>query len=162
MTKTRLVFASVLIVIVFVLSSGQTQTPLENLSWLSGCWEGRQGEALVEEHWSKPEGQSMLGFRRTLKDNKTKSSEFLQIRELSTGLEYLAQSPQAMKRVSFKLIKAENARYVFENAINEFPQRIIYEKQGAMMMNTVEGTLNGKPEQQEFVMRRVRCNDPTN
>src|SRR5262245_4544929 len=162
MTKTRLVFASVLIVIVFVLSSGQTQPPLENLSWLSGCWEGRQGDALVEEHWSKPEGQSMLGFQRTLQDNKTKSSTFLQIRELSSGLEHVLQSPQGEKRVSFKLSKADNGRYVFENAINDFPQRIIYERQGAMMMNSVEGMLNGKQKREEFVMRRVRCNEPTN
>ena len=161
MNNRKLVSALTLSFFLVALGSAQTQPALQNLSWLSGCWEGRQGEALVEEHWSKPEGQTMLGFSRTLKDNKTVSYEFLQIRESSSGLEYMPQ-PQGGERVSFKLIKADNGRYTFENPTHDFPQRIIYERQGAMMMASIEGLLKGKPERQEFVMRRVRCNEPQN
>jgi Domain of unknown function (DUF6265) len=161
MTNRRLVLAATLIVSSFAFSSAQTQPGLENLSWLSGCWEGRQSESLVEEHWSKPEGQSMLGFSRTLKDNKTVSYEFMQIREMAMGLEYVAQ-PQGGQKVSFKLVKSDNGKYVFENATHDFPQRIVYERQGAMMMTSIDGLLKGKQERQEFIMRRVRCNEPAN
>jgi hypothetical protein len=161
MSHKTFMFA-VVFVVMFV-TTGRAQNPpaLNSLSWLSGCWEGRQGEALIEEHWSKPEGQSMLGFSRTLKDVKTVRYAFLQMRQMPTGLEYMLAAGE-LQRVSFKLAKADNGRYVFESAAHDFPQRIIYERQGAMMMTSVEGLLKGKPEKLEFIMRRVRCNEPTN
>jgi hypothetical protein len=43
----------------------QQRASLEDLSWLTGCWEGRQGKAVRDEIWSKPGGGSMLGLGRT-------------------------------------------------------------------------------------------------
>lgn len=155
----NLVFATTILMMVVGLNLGQTKPSLDNLSWLSGCWEGRQGEALIEEHWSKPEGQSMLGFSRTIRNEKTVSYEFLQIREDAGGLTYLPQ-PQGGERVAFKLNKFDQVKYTFENAAHDFPQRIIYERQGLMLLASIEGSLKGKPERQEFLMKKVRCNEP--
>jgi hypothetical protein len=152
-----------LLVLVLIAAScfGQTKSTLENLSWLSGCWEGRDGDSLLEEHWSKPEGQSMLGFGRTIKNNKTASYEFLQIREEMGGLVYLPQV-QGAPPVQFRLSSYDKDKFVFENPTHDFPQRIIYERQNLMLLAAIEGLQKGKPVREEFLMKRVRCNDPMN
>ena len=40
----------------------KTRCRLSDMSWLSGCWQGRKGTAVLEEIWSKPSGGSMLGY----------------------------------------------------------------------------------------------------
>src|SRR4030095_16742040 len=131
MKRTNL--SLVLLVLIAASCLGQTKSPLENLSWLSGCWEGRDGDSLLEEHWSKPEGQSMLGFGRTIKNNKTVSYEFLQIREEMGGLVYLPQL-QGGAPVPFRLTAFDKDKFVFENPSHDFPQRIIYQRQNLMLL----------------------------
>ncbi len=150
-----------LILALFVTSAfGQTKPTLNQLSWLSGCWEGRQGDSLLEEHWSKPEGESMLGFGRTIKNNKTVSYEFLHIRD-SAGLVYIAQL-QGGQAIQFRLTNQDPDKFTFENATHDFPQKIIYQRQGAMLLAAIEGLQKGKQVREEFLFKRVRCNDVTN
>jgi hypothetical protein len=150
-----------LIALVISSSVAQTKAPLENLSWLSGCWEGRDGESLIEEHWSKPEGQTMLGFGRTISKEKTTTFEFLQIREEMGGLVYLPQVKGAAA-VPFRLTSFDKDKFVFENSTHNFPQRIIYQRQNLMLLAAIEGLDNGKQAREEYLMKRVRCNEPMN
>ena len=146
--------------------SGFAQTPapqgkgsLADLSWLSGCWEGRQGEAHIEEHWSKPSGGSMIGFGRTVKVNKTTTFEFMQFREQDGNLVFLPQ-PAGGARVAFPLKDSFSSRFTFENKEHDFPQRVIYERKGpGLLLATVEGTYKGKEEREEFQMKKVRCSE---
>ena len=103
----------------------------------------------------------MLGFGRTLKDNKTTFYEFLQIREEMGGLVYLPQL-QGSAAVSFKLTAFDKDKFVFENPTHDFPQRIIYQRQNLMLLAAIEGLQKGKPVREEFLMKRVRCNEPMN
>lgn len=136
----------------------QQKASLEDLSWLSGCWEGRQGEAIIEEIWSKPAGGSMLGLGRTVKDNRTVSYEFMQFREENGSLVFLPQ-PQGGPRVSFPLKDLFGEKVTFENPTHDFPQRVIYERKGpGLLLAAIEGTYKGKQEREEFQMRKVRCN----
>jgi len=64
-------------------------------SWLGGCWEGRQGNVILEEIWSKPAGGSMLGLGRRVKENRTVSFEFMEFREENRSLVFLPQSDGA-------------------------------------------------------------------
>jgi hypothetical protein len=158
--KPAFLFSFVLAMMV-VTCIGQTKSPIENLSWLSGCWEGRDGDSVLEEHWSKPEGQAMLGFGRTLKNEKTMSYEFLQIREELGGLVYLPQL-QGTAAVPFRLTAFDKDKFIFENSSHDFPQRIIYQRQNLMLLAAIEGLQHGKQIREEFLMKRVRCNEPTN
>lgn len=136
----------------------QKTATLENLAWLTGCWEGRQGQAIVEEIWSKPRGGSMIGLGRTVKDGKTTSFEFMQFREENGSLVFLPQ-PQGGERVSFPLKDSFVEKATFENLGHDFPQRVIYERKGpGLLLAAVEGTYKGKAEREEFQMRKVRCN----
>lgn len=150
-------------VLVFALSGiAQSPTPTEkaslaDLAWLTGCWEGRQGEAVIEEVWSKPGGGSMIGFGRTVKANKTTSFEFMQFREQAGSLVYLPQ-PQGGARVSFPLKDSFGGKLTFENKEHDFPQRVIYERKGpGLLLAAIEGTYKGKEEREEYQMKRVRC-----
>lgn len=136
----------------------QKKASLDDLSWLSGCWEGRQGNAILEEIWSKPAGGSMLGLGRTVKENRTVSFEFMQFREENGNLVFLPQ-PQGGARVSFPLKDSFGGRLTFENKEHDFPQRVIYERKGpGLLLAAIEGTYKGKEEREEFQMRKVRCN----
>jgi Domain of unknown function (DUF6265) len=155
---------SILVLLLFALSVGtlaQQPAPkeplLNGLAWLSGCWEGRQGEAIIEEAWSKPRGDSMIGFGRTVKGGKTTAFEFMQVREANGSLTYLPQ-PGGGERVSFPLKDSFAERFTFENKEHDFPQRVIYERKGpGLLLAAIEGTFKGKEEREEYQMKKVRC-----
>ncbi|MFN2515779.1 MAG: DUF6265 family protein [Pyrinomonadaceae bacterium] len=141
-----------------VTGSVQTKGSLGDLAWLSGCWEGRQRDAVIEEIWSKPAGLSMLGLGRTVKNGKTVSFEFMQIREENGTLVFLPQ-PQGGTRVPFPLKDTFGGKMTFENKEHDFPQRVIYERKGpGLLLASVEGLHKGKEEREEFQMKKVRCN----
>ena len=141
-----------------MIAQAQTRASLENLSWLSGCWEGRQGNAVLEEIWSKPAGGSMLGLSRTVKGEQTVSFEFMQFRQENGVLVFLPQ-PQGGTRVPFPLKDSFGGKLTFENKQHDFPQRVIYERKGpALLLAAIEGIYQGKEEREEFQMRKVRCN----
>ena len=157
MFARRTMLSVLILLIVVTISQAQKKPSLEDLSWLSGCWEGRQGDAVLEEIWSKPGGGSMLGLGRTVKANRTVSSEFMQFREENGNLVFLPQ-PQGGERVSFALKDSFGGRLTFENKEHDFPQRVIYEQKGKELLATIEGTYKGKQEREDYLMRRVRCN----
>ena len=154
----RMMVAFLLLMVMTTLSHAQAKATLEDVSWLSGCWDGRQGIAILEEIWSKPAGGTMMGLGRTVKENRTVSFEFMQFREEKGSLVFLPQ-PQGGARVSFPLKDSFGARLTFENKEHDFPQRVIYERKGpGLLLAAIEGTQQGKVERQEFQMRKVRCN----
>ncbi len=149
-----------LLILTAMVTFGQAQkkASLDDISWLSGCWEGRQGTAILEEIWSKPAGGSMLGLGRTVKENRTISFEFMQFREENESLVFLPQ-PQGGARVSFPLKDSFGSKLTFENKEHDFPQRVIYERKGpGLFLAAIEGIYKGKQEREEFQMRKVRCN----
>ena len=62
MSERRVVLSLLTLLVMVSVTQAQKKTSLEDLSWLTGCWEGRQGDAILEEIWSKPGGGSMLGL----------------------------------------------------------------------------------------------------
>ncbi len=158
MLLKRLILLTLIIPALAGVALPQNKVSLKDLSWISGCWEGRQGNAVIEEIWSKPAGGSMLGLGRTVSGNRTVSFEFMQFREEQGSLVFLPQ-PQGAPRVSFPLKDFFSGKATFENLKHDFPQRVIYERKGpGLMWASIEGTQNGKDERQEFVMHKVRCN----
>ena len=158
MLLKRLILPILVIIALAPVTLPQKKVSLQDMSWISGCWQGRQGQAVIEEIWSKPAGGSMLGLGRTVRGNRTVSFEFMQFREDQGSLVFLPQ-PQGGPRVSFPLKDYFSGKATFENLKHDFPQRVIYERKGkALMWASIEGTQNGKDERQEFVMHKIRCN----
>jgi len=130
---------------------------VEKLAWLAGCWEINSSKAVIEEHWSKPSGLSMLGFSRTVRGGKTTETEYLRIDEKDGGVVYTA-SPSGQATTSFKAVKVSDSEVVFENAQHDFPQRILYRKQANGDVNArIEGTRNGQTRGIDFPFKKVAC-----
>lgn len=132
--------------------------PVGQVAWLQGCWRATGAEAGSVEQWTAPAGGTMLGLSRTVKGGKTVAHEFLQIRETAPGkLAYIAM-PSGQATTSFALVQASANHAVFEDPAHDFPQRVIYRRDGDAVLNArIEGTLNGKAKGIDFPMQRTSC-----
>ncbi len=73
--------------------SQDARPSVNDLGWLSGCWEATRNGREINEQWMKPAGQTMLGMGRTVADGKKRGDEFLQIREEKDGTIYYVAKP---------------------------------------------------------------------
>lgn len=126
------------------------------LGWLSGCWAAPGAEAGSGEQWMTPAGGTLLGMSRTVKGGKSTAWEFLQIREVDGQLAYVAK-PHNQPEAAFKLVTLEGSSAIFENPQHDFPQRIIYKRDGDKLQARIEGTMNGKAKGKDFPLLRVSC-----
>jgi hypothetical protein len=134
----------------------QTQTEdVKQLSWLSGTWVGTEGRVEMEEHWTLPKGNSLLGLHRDVAGDRTVSFEFLRIEKATEGIVYIAQ-PQGRPPTSFRLIQSSRNRVVFENKAHDFPQRIIYWIEADTLHARVEGDQNGRLRSMEWSWKRQK------
>jgi hypothetical protein len=88
---------------------------------------------LVERHIPWP-----LGF------------EFLRIEQKGDEIVYLSMPNGRSPATPFPLKEVSGTRVVFENPTHDFPQRIIYWKDGADLRARIEGTQNGKEGSMEW------------
>jgi hypothetical protein len=105
-----------------------------------------------------PDGGTMLGMSRTVKNGKTIAHEFIQLRENEAGEVHYIAKPSGQAEASFKLARAGEREAIFENLQHDFPQRIIYrlEANGSLHAR-VEGVSNGQLKGVDFPMKRVNC-----
>ena len=135
----------------------QTGVRLDQLAWISGCWEGRGGNRISIEQWMKPAGGLMMGMSRTVVNDKVTEYEFLQIRQQGADLFYVAR-PSGQSEASFKLIRGSSREAVFENPEHDFPQRIIYRLQpDGSLLARIEGKNNGSERGIDYPMTRATC-----
>ena len=135
----------------------QTAANLDQLAWISGCWEGRGPNRVYTEYWMKPEGGLMLGMSRTVSGGKATEFEFLQIRQQASDISYIAK-PSGQTETAFKLIRNSDKEAVFENPSHDFPQRVIYRLQpDGSLVARIEGKTNAGERGIDFPMKRATC-----
>jgi hypothetical protein len=131
--------------------------PTDALAWLSGCWEQRVPNGVVEEQWSSSAGGMLLGFSRTVRRDTVREFEFVRIYSIGDTLVYDAQ-PSRQARAEFRAVGPFEPEVVFANPAHDFPQRIRYRRVGSdSLVARIEGTRNGQPRGIDFPYRRVRC-----
>src|SRR5260221_7500681 len=129
-----------------VLSSGVVQPPrptVGDVGWLSGCWAFTRNGRHVIEQWSSVEGGTLIGISRTVAGDRTIEYEFLLIRATANGLEYVAK-PSGQDEATFTSTLVSATQVVFENPAHDFPQRILYQRNGSALTAAVEGPGNGQ------------------
>jgi len=149
---------SVLLLLV-ALAPFETAAPpstVQDLAWLSGCWASVDGEAGSGETWTLPAGGTLLGVSRTVKRGKTVAHEFMQIRETGPGQIAFIALPSGQKEASFPLVRLSGKEAVFENPQHDFPQRVIYRRDGDLLTGRVEGSEGGKTKGFDFPMKRCQ------
>lgn len=102
----------------------------------------------------------MLGISRTVANGKTVEFEFTQIRQEASGEIFFIAKPSGQPEATFKMIKGSANEVVFENPQHDFPQRVIYRRQGDdRLLGRIEGVGKGKEKSVDFPMTRARCDD---
>ncbi len=139
----------------------QAQTPaapseVQRLGWMEGRWSGTKDGVTIEETWTSPAGDALLGMNKTVTGGRMVSFESLRIAATKDGVAYLA-SPQGVPPTPFKLVELGDNKVVFENKEHDFPQRILYwlDEAGAMHAR-IEGPRGGKTVSQEWVWTKAR------
>ena len=148
------------VVIVPALAFGQVAKPsLADLAWMSGCWEMSAAEKglRINEQWMSPSGGMMMGAGRTVKGGKAVDFEFLRIVEEADGIYYVAKPKANKEETRFKLVKLEAGEVIFENPAHDFPQRIIYRREGERLNARIEGSKEGKTRGLDFPYLRTKC-----
>lgn len=142
-----------------VLHTQSKTNNVKNLGWLAGCWASTDiaDQEFMSEQWMKPAGGLMLGIGRTVKKEKAVDFEFMRIEEKGDDVFFTAKPKENKEETSFKLIRSAKNEAIFENPDHDFPQRVIYRRQGNKLTGRIVGKNNGKFLGIDFPMRRAKC-----
>jgi len=125
-----------------------------SLDWLAGTWTQVKGDERVTETWIGPGNGLLVAANLTTRGAQRRSFEFLRIADTPEGFSYYA-SPGGRAPVEFKLKEQAERRVVFENGANEFPQRILYFREGDTLVARIEGAIGGKEKSAEWRFGRA-------
>lgn len=132
---------------------------LADVAFMSGCWRGEYAPGRsIEEFYSTPSANVMVGTTRYLNGNRVTMFEFSLIHADSTGV-YLTPHPRGSRSEhSFRLTRVEaGPTAYFEAPEHDYPKRIIY-RRNADGSNTAR--IDGGPDDSEasaWTMQRVAC-----
>lgn len=129
---------------------------LNRLSWLAGDWQMISGAQCIEEHWTGPSANQMIGMSRTVAGGRTVSFEFLRIEARADGVYYVAQ-PGGRPPVDFKLTTDLGPALVFANpGHSDHLKRILYTRRADDSVSArIEGENAGKPFAADFAYKRA-------
>lgn len=134
------------------------EAPVNKLSWLAGCWSHTGAEPGSMEMWSLPAGGTMLGIARTIKNGQTVEWEHTMIRETEPGKWSYVAKPSRQPEATFPIKSLSDSAVVFENPQHDFPQRIIYQRNGTDSLKArIEGVSKGKEKAFDYPMTRTQC-----
>ncbi len=156
--KIHAVRALVPLFALLVLASPGESQSLDDLAFLSGCWEGplSRGGA-IEEFYSAPSDNLIVGTTRYLRDGHTVMFEFSSIVHDSTGI-VLWPYPRGNKSADgFRLTNVDGHGAIFEAPEHDFPKRISYiiESPDVRIARIDDSTDGGQAT--EWRMERVAC-----
>lgn len=128
--------------------SGEERAGIEALGFLAGSWRGEMNGSFVEENWSRPEGNNIIGtFRWLKKDGTPAMFEMLTItREADvTRLRLRHYSPTLAAKeerdqpMTLRLAEVSGKRAVFEAERDAGDlARIVYEVKGEELAISVQ------------------------
>lgn len=124
--------------IVVALALQSFNPDVSRLGWLSGHWrtEAAANGSWTEEIWSGPDGASLLGLNRTVRGSETRAFEFMRIAADAQGPAFFV-SPSGAPPVRFAMVDARRGVVAFENRAHDYPQRIVYRREGDTLIATI-------------------------
>jgi hypothetical protein len=127
---------------------------IEALDWMNGSWSQESARETVRETWLGPANGLMAGVNLTSTASGRATFEFFRIARTAEGFSYFA-SPGGRPAVEFPVKEVGERRVVFENAAHDYPRRILYWREGAILVARIEGTLRGQARAEEWRFARV-------
>lgn len=127
---------------------------LEQINWVLGYWEMVSPEGKVTESWVRTNDSVYSGIGKyTDTAGQTLTTEEISIVLRNGELLYIPEVSGQNNGlpVIFKEASFSDTMIVFENKNHDFPQRIVYVKQGeGKMLAYIEGEMNGEPAKMEY------------
>jgi hypothetical protein len=133
-------------VLAAVLIQAAPATP--DMSWMAGYWLDCSGGREASETWSDPRGGLSVGHAVTLSGGEA-SFEVSHIGPTPAGFAYVAQ-PGGVPPTPFVVVESGPGRAVFANPENDFPTRVIYERDGDALKARIEGEIDGQARSMEW------------
>ncbi len=128
------------------------EATVAQLSWISGAWDGTGLGGTVEELWTKPDGDSMVGvFRLVGADGKLTVCELLMIEQRGKHVAYSFRHfgpgnkpwEELDKPLAFDLIRLTANEAVFESSVQTTPKRLTYTRTDDKLSVRVQGETDG-------------------
>ena len=113
---------------------------LDEVAFMAGAW-GVDG--VTVEYWLPPLRGLMVGINRDPAGSGMPFFEYLRIEARDDGIYYIA-SPRGGGTTEFRLTEASEMRAVFENPEHDFPQKIVYTRDGDRLEAEVGGERDGE------------------
>lgn len=119
--------------------------PMPLPGWMTGAWAGGEGEAWVDEFWTPPRGDLMIGAGRAGQGAKLQSFEHMRIEREADGTLVFWALPGGKNATRFVAVHADSDDVIFENAANDYPQRVRYWREGKEMKARISLLDGSKP-----------------
>jgi len=127
---------------------------IEELSWLQGQWAAVDGDNKTVEQFTGADGGVILGVSKITKGSDLDFFEFMRI-EKENGQILFKPLPFGRPGVFFTATDMAPFFVVFENLANDFPKRIVYQRESERLRIQVVGERNGQPINMEFVLEKT-------
>jgi hypothetical protein len=128
---------------------------LADIGWLTGDWQMSEGTRCVEEHWTSPSSNLLVGMSRTVESGRTTSFEFVRIEARADAIYYVAQ-PGGRPPVDFRLASGDASELVFVNpGHDDHLERIAYRRRAdGGITARIEGKDAGRSFAIDYPFRR--------
>jgi Domain of unknown function (DUF6265) len=132
-----------------MLSAGD---PIPMPSWMAGAWADGEGVTWVEEFWTPPRADLMIGAGRAGQGSKLASFEHMRIEREADGKLVFWALPGGKNATRFVAVHADGDDAIFENAANDYPQRVRYWRDGEQLKAQISQLDGSKPTEFSFRM----------
>jgi hypothetical protein len=131
---------------------------LADLAFMAGCWRGPSGDGTtIEEYYTPPTDNLMLGVSRYTKTARVVSYEFSTIAREGTDI-VLTPRPSGQEPAPFRLTRLDSAGAVWENPAHDFPTLIAYRRgPGDSLIARIEGPGRDGTRSMEWRMGPATC-----
>ncbi|HWG58267.1 MAG TPA: DUF6265 family protein [Candidatus Acidoferrales bacterium] len=145
------------------------KSPLLNLSWLAGNWQGQWGQRLAEQDWMSPKAGLMVGTFRLVDNRKTLVLELFTMQEKPGGIELRLShfTPELLPWTNsdptlLNLKSADHNKVVFENPGKGDPKRVIFRRldSDTFVLRSEIAPPNGIMQVTEITYRRLKRASP--
>jgi hypothetical protein len=132
---------------------------LADLGFMAGCWRGASGGgAVIDEYYTPPSENLMLGVSRYTKGGKVTSYEFTTIAAEGDSDLVLTPRPVGQSPADFRLTRLRPGMAVWSNPRHDFPQVISYRRLGSdSLAARIEGPGPNGARSSEWKMEKVPC-----
>jgi len=132
-----------------------TPATATDLNWVAGYWLSCDNGREVAEYWSDARGGALFNTTINLNGDRV-SAERAAMAVVEGRLSFIYEP--SGPGVVFPLTSLDGQRAVFENPDNDFPQRVIYSRQGDVLTGRIEGTIDGQERSMEWVYQAAPLN----